>query len=62
MQPRSSGSGWPLVGRDDEVRQALAALEDDAEFDRVLLVGEAGTGKSTLARALAEAGVCCTDR
>ena len=30
-----SGSGWPLVGRDDEVRQALAALEDDAEFQGV---------------------------
>ncbi|BCQ06717.1 LuxR family transcriptional regulator [Mycobacterium heckeshornense] len=50
-----SGSAWPLVGRDDEVRQALAALGDDAKFQGVVLVGEAGTGKSTLARALAEA-------
>ena len=48
-----SGSGWPLVGRDDEVRQALAALEDDAEFRGVALVGDSGVGKSTLARALA---------
>ena len=48
-----SGSGWPLVGRDDEVRQALAALEDDAEFQGVALVGDSGVGKSTLARALA---------
>ena len=51
--PAESGSGWPLVGRDDEVRQALAALEDDAEFRGVALVGDSGVGKSTLARALA---------
>ncbi|MDT5086479.1 MAG: hypothetical protein QOJ61_3522, partial [Mycobacterium sp.] len=37
-----SGSGWPLVGRDDEVRQALAALEDDAEFQGVALFGDSG--------------------
>ena len=48
-----SGSGWPLVGRDDEIRQALAALEDDAEFRGVALVGDSGVGKSTLARTLA---------
>ena len=51
--PAERGSGWPLVGRDDEVRQALAALEDDAEFQGVALVGDSGVGKSTLARALA---------
>ena len=51
--PAESGSGWPFVGRDDEVRQALAALEDDAEFRGVALVGDSGVGKSTLARALA---------
>ena len=51
--PAESGSGWPLVGRDDEVRQALAALDDDAEFQGVALVGDSGVGKSTLARALA---------
>ncbi|MGB7144084.1 MAG: AAA family ATPase, partial [Mycobacterium sp.] len=41
------------MGRDDEVRQALAALEDDAEFQGVALFGDSGVGKSTLARALA---------
>ena len=49
----AESAGWPLVGRDDEVRQALAALEDDAEFRGVALVGDSGIGKSTLARALA---------
>ncbi|MGO9030711.1 AAA family ATPase, partial [Mycobacterium sp.] len=41
------------MGRDDEIRQALAALEHDAEFQGVALVGDSGVGKSTLARALA---------
>ena len=49
-----TGSGWPIVGRDDELRQALAALEGDAEFHGVALVGDSGVGKSTLARALAD--------
>src|SRR5215469_8245586 len=49
-----SGSGWPIVARDDELRQALAALEDAAQFHGVALVGESGVGKSTLARALAD--------
>jgi DNA-binding CsgD family transcriptional regulator len=49
-----SGSQWPLVARDDELRQALAALEDGAEFHGVALVGDSGVGKSTLARALAD--------
>jgi len=48
-----SGSKWPMVGRDDEFRQALAALDDGAEFQGVVLVGDSGVGKSTLARALA---------
>jgi DNA-binding CsgD family transcriptional regulator/energy-coupling factor transporter ATP-binding protein EcfA2 len=48
-----TGSGWPIVARDNELRQALAALEDDAEFHGVALVGDSGVGKSTLARALA---------
>jgi DNA-binding CsgD family transcriptional regulator len=48
-----TGSGWPLVARDDELRHALAAL-DGAEFHGVALVGESGVGKSTLARALAD--------
>src|SRR3984885_2893938 len=49
----AESAGWPLVGRDDEVRQALAALEDDAKFRGVALVGDSGVGKSTLARVLA---------
>jgi DNA-binding CsgD family transcriptional regulator len=49
-----SGSDWPIVARDDELRQALAALVDDAEFHGVVLVGDSGVGKSTLARALAD--------
>ena len=44
---------WPIVARDDELRQALEALEGDAEFHGVALVGDSGVGKSTLARALA---------
>src|SRR5271154_3572246 len=50
------GLAWPLVGRDDEVRQALASLDDASEFQGVLLVGDSGIGKSTLARALADTG------
>ncbi len=46
--------GWPIVARDSELRQALAALEDDAEFHGVALVGDSGVGKSALARALAD--------
>jgi len=49
-----SGSAWPIVARDDERRQALAALGEDAEFRGVALVGDSGVGKSTLARALAD--------
>lgn len=45
-------SAWPLVGRDDELREALATLEPDSEFQGVALVGDSGVGKSTLARAL----------
>jgi DNA-binding CsgD family transcriptional regulator/energy-coupling factor transporter ATP-binding protein EcfA2 len=51
--PAERGSGWPFVGRDDEVRQALAALDDATEFQGVALVGDSGVGKSTLARTLA---------
>ena len=50
-----TGSGWPtIVARDDELRQALAALDGGAEFHGVALVGDSGVGKSTLARALAD--------
>ena len=52
--PSQNGSGWPMVGRSDEVRQALTALGDAAEFLGVVLIGDSGVGKSTLARALAE--------
>ena len=51
---RQSGSGWPMVGRCDEVRQALTALGDAAEFRGVVLMGDSGVGKSTLAHALAD--------
>ncbi|OBI34838.1 helix-turn-helix transcriptional regulator [Mycobacterium colombiense] len=42
-----------MVGRDDEFRRALATLNDAAEFQGVVLVGDSGIGKSMLARALA---------
>jgi DNA-binding CsgD family transcriptional regulator/energy-coupling factor transporter ATP-binding protein EcfA2 len=44
-----------MVARDDEARKALAALDEAAQFQGVVLVGDSGIGKSTLARALAEA-------
>ncbi|MBV9319038.1 MAG: ATP-binding protein, partial [Mycobacterium sp.] len=43
------------MARDDEFARALAAFNDSAEFHGVALVGESGVGKSTLARALADA-------
>ena len=49
-----SRSAWPIVARDDELRQALAALAEDAELQGVALLGDSGVGKSTLARALAD--------
>jgi DNA-binding CsgD family transcriptional regulator/energy-coupling factor transporter ATP-binding protein EcfA2 len=48
-----SGLKWPIVARGDELRQALAALDDNTEFQGVALVGDSGVGKSTLARLLA---------
>ncbi len=47
-------SGWPIVARDAELRQASQALRPGSGFHGVTLVGEAGVGKTTLARALAE--------
>ena len=49
-----SRSAWPIVARDDELRQASAALAEDAELQGVALLGDSGVGKSTLARALAD--------
>lgn len=48
---------WPLVGRHDEYAAALRALtgDDPDTAYGVLLVGEAGVGKSTLAARLEEA-------
>ncbi|MGH3596097.1 MAG: AAA family ATPase, partial [Mycobacterium sp.] len=43
-----------MVARDDELRRALATLDASAQVHGVALVGEAGVGKSTLARTLAE--------
>ncbi|TDH57154.1 LuxR family transcriptional regulator [Mycobacterium eburneum] len=43
-----------MVGRDTEVHQALAAFDDSTDYRGVVLVGEAGVGKSTLAHSLAE--------
>jgi DNA-binding CsgD family transcriptional regulator/energy-coupling factor transporter ATP-binding protein EcfA2 len=50
---REGNWAWPIVGRDAEFAQALAAL-NDAEFQGVALVGDSGVGKSTLARMLAK--------
>ncbi|KMV14742.1 hypothetical protein ACT16_23345 [Mycobacterium heckeshornense] len=43
-----------MVARDDEFRRALAALDASAQVRGVVLVGEAGVGKSTLVRTLAK--------
>jgi len=43
-----------MVARDDEFRRALPALDASAEVRGVALVGEAGVGKSTLARTVAK--------
>lgn len=53
MHPES-GWAWPIVGRDVELRRALAALSN-GEFQGVALIGDSGVGKSTLARMLAKA-------
>jgi DNA-binding CsgD family transcriptional regulator len=48
------GANWPVVARDVELGQALAAFEADAQVRGVALVGDSGVGKSTLARTVAE--------
>jgi DNA-binding CsgD family transcriptional regulator len=50
----ASGSTWPILARDEEVRQALAVLHHDAQFRGVALLGDTGVGKSTLARTVAD--------
>lgn len=52
---RDAGSGWPIVARDDEFRQALTALDETAHVQGVVLLGASGVGKSTMARNLAAA-------
>ena len=47
-------SGWPLITRVDELQRASEAVRPDSGYHGVALVGEAGVGKTTLARVLAE--------
>jgi DNA-binding CsgD family transcriptional regulator len=46
--------GWPLIARADELRRASEAVRPDSGYHGVALAGEAGVGKTTLARLLAE--------
>ena len=45
---------WPFVGRDREFRRAIDVLEQLSAFQGVVLIGEAGVGKTALARELAD--------
>lgn len=47
-------SRWPFVGRDQEFAHALDALAEHSAYRGVALVGEAGVGKTALARSLAD--------
>lgn len=47
-------SGWPFVGRTEELVEGLTALRADSGLRGVALCGEAGVGKTTLGRAMAE--------
>ena len=46
---------WPFVGRSRELQRALEVLEKPSAYHGVVLVGEAGVGKTALARCLADA-------
>lgn len=46
---------WPFVGRAREFGRALDVLEMRSPYQGVVLVGEAGVGKTALARSLADA-------
>jgi DNA-binding CsgD family transcriptional regulator len=48
-------SGWPFVGRAAELGRAIDALRPGSGFHGVVLVGDLGVGKTTLARAIAQA-------
>jgi class 3 adenylate cyclase/ATP/maltotriose-dependent transcriptional regulator MalT len=53
LSPAEPGTD-PMVGRDADLPRLIGALDHAAHHNRlVLLVGEAGVGKSTLARAVA---------
>lgn len=45
-------SAWPVIGREEQQREALETLGIESNYQGVALVGESGVGKSTLARAL----------
>jgi DNA-binding CsgD family transcriptional regulator len=47
-------SGWPFVGRTEELVEGLTALQADSGLRGVALCGEAGVGKTTLGRVMAE--------
>ncbi len=46
--------GWPFVGRAREFERALDALKEHSAYRGVVLIGEAGVGKTALARSLAD--------
>jgi predicted ATPase len=45
---------WPFVGRTREIQRALDVLEEHSAYRGVVLIGEAGVGKTALARSLAD--------